>query len=71
MIAFAVGCETKFPPDRELRRRTHLEDIGDGDGVLGGLALGGDDGDGRPRHGVCVGVAAVSIAGDREVPGRN
>jgi hypothetical protein len=32
----------------EKRGRTDLEDIGDGDGVLGGLALGGDDGDGRP-----------------------
>jgi hypothetical protein len=34
---------------------TDLEDIGDGNGVLGGLALGGDDGDGRPRHGGCCG----------------
>jgi hypothetical protein len=32
----------------EKRHKTDLEDIGDGDGVLGGLALGGDDGDGRP-----------------------
>lgn len=32
---------------------TDLEDIGDGDGVLGDLALGRDDGDGWPRHGGC------------------
>jgi hypothetical protein len=32
---------------------TDLEDIGDSDGVLGGLALGGNDGDGWPGHGVC------------------
>jgi hypothetical protein len=32
---------------------TDLEDIGHRDGVLGGLALGGDDGDGWPRHGGC------------------
>jgi hypothetical protein len=39
----------------EKRRGTDLEDIGDGDGVLGGLALGGDDGNGWPRHGVLCG----------------
>lgn len=39
----------------ERRCKTDLEDIGDGDGVLGGLALGGDDGNGRPRHGVLCG----------------
>ena len=38
------------------RRETNLEDIGDGDSVLGVLALGGDDGDGRPGHGVDMGV---------------
>jgi hypothetical protein len=34
----------------DWRRETDLEDIGDGDSVLGGLALGGNDGNGRPRH---------------------
>jgi hypothetical protein len=35
----------------ELRKAaTNLEDIGDGDGVLGGLALGGENGDRGPRH---------------------
>jgi len=32
----------------EKRRKTDLEDIGHSEGVLGGLALGGDDGNGRP-----------------------
>ena len=41
---------------------TNLEDIGDGNGVLRGLALGGDDGDGRPGHGGCRGLPVVSIA---------
>jgi hypothetical protein len=36
-------------------RRTDLEDIGDGDGVLGGLALGGDDSNRWPGHGVSCG----------------
>lgn len=35
---------------RYLRRATDLEDIGDSDCVLGALALGRDDGNGRPRH---------------------
>lgn len=43
------------------QRLTDLEDIGDGNGVLGGLALGGDDGDGRPGHGGCRGLPVVSI----------
>jgi hypothetical protein len=47
---------------------TDLEDIGDGNGVLGGLALGGDDGDGRPRHGGCCGrCLVVSIALESEI----
>lgn len=37
---------------RCAREATDLEDIGDGEGVLGRLAAGGDDGDGWPRHGV-------------------
>lgn len=41
---------------------TDLEDIGDGNGVLGGLALRGDDGDGRPGHGGCRELPVVSIA---------
>lgn len=44
------------------RRRTHLEDIGDSDGVLRGLALGGDDGDGRPRHGVLCGRVLLLVS---------
>ena len=38
---------------------TDLEDIGDGDGLGTSLALGGDNGDGRPGH-VCGVVPAVS-----------
>ena len=59
-----------------MRRRTNLEDIGNGDGVLGGLALGGDDGDGWPRHGGCCGltwwlvVAMEEVVVNLEVHGR-
>jgi hypothetical protein len=47
----------------ERRCKTDLEDIGDGDGVLGGLALGGDDGNGRPRHGVLWWMSNFEIDG--------
>jgi hypothetical protein len=57
-VCIARGpVRSKFAPTSncEKRRGTDLEDIGDGDGVLGGLALGGDDGNGRPGHGVSCG----------------
>lgn len=40
---------------------TDLEDIGDGNGVLGGLALGADDGDGRPGHDRGLPVVSSSL----------
>lgn len=46
-IARAVGASSS---GRGLAA-TDLEDIGDGNGLLGALALGADDGDGRPGHG--------------------
>jgi hypothetical protein len=55
-----VRC--RWVPGGQILAVTDLEDIGDGNGVLGGLALGGDDGDGRPGHGGCRGVPVVSIA---------
>jgi hypothetical protein len=56
-----VSLLSHSPPDivccvsrlRHCGGGTDLEDIGDSDGVLGGLALGGDDGDGWPGHGGC------------------
>lgn len=46
---------------------TDLEDIGDGDSVLGDLALGGDDGDGWPRHGGCCELTWMVSCRKREV----
>lgn len=45
--------------DMRKCRKTNLEDIGDGSSVLGRLALGGDDSNGRPRHRGRRGRAAV------------
>ena len=50
-----------------MQRTTDLEDIGDGDSVLGGLALGGDDGDGWPRHGGCCGLTWWLVVAMKEV----
>lgn len=46
---------------RVARRVTDLEDIGDSGGVLGSLALGGNDGDGRPGHGGYRGRCPVLV----------
>jgi hypothetical protein len=49
MLSVVCVCSPNF--HLELRKAaTNLEDIGDGDGVLGGLALGGENGDRGPRH---------------------
>lgn len=50
VLSISLSANELCPPACVERRCTDLEDIGDGDGVLGGLALGGNDGDGRPRH---------------------
>jgi hypothetical protein len=56
---FCSACGVGACSSGQRLAATDLEDIGDGDGVLGGLPLRVNDCDGRPGH-ACGVVPAVS-----------